>query len=106
MCDYNVSTEIVGIAEQEVGMDAMIVKVGNSRGVRIPKPLIEEAGLGERVSLRVVEEGLLIERRSEPRLGWAEAARLGREQGESAPDEGWGLTRFDSVEWEWAEANS
>ncbi|MXW58478.1 MAG: AbrB/MazE/SpoVT family DNA-binding domain-containing protein [Acidimicrobiia bacterium] len=85
-------------------MDAMIVKVGNSRGVRIPKPLIEEAGLGEQVSLRVVEEGLLIEPRTEPRLGWAEAARLGREGGEGALDEAWGPTRFDSVEWEWESA--
>lgn len=107
-CGYNVSTKIVGIAEQEAAMDVMIVKVGNSRGVRIPKPLIEEAGLGERVSLRVVEEGLLIEPRTEPRQGWAEAARVGRERGEGALDGAWGPTRFDSVEWEWesAEGNS
>ena len=82
-------------------MDAMIVKVGNSRGVRIPKSLIEEAGLGEQVSLRVVEGGLLIEPRTEPRLGWSEAARLGRERGEGALYEAWGPTRFDLVEWEW-----
>lgn len=83
-------------------MDARIVMVGNSRGVRIPKPLIEEAGLGEQVSLRVVEGGLLIEPRTEPRQGWAEAARLGREGGEGAlEEEVWGPTRFDSAEWEW-----
>ena len=106
MCGYNVNTKIVGIAEQEAGMDAMIVRVGNSRGVRIPKPLIEEAGLGEQVSLRVVEGGLLIEPRTEPRLGWAEAARLGRERGEGALDEAWGPTHFDSVEWDWDEGDS
>lgn len=60
--------------------------------------------LGERVSLRVVKVGLAIEPRTEPRLGWAEAARLGREQGEDALDEAWGPTRFDSVEWEWESA--
>lgn len=39
--------------------------------------------------------------RTGPRLGWAEAVRLGRERGEVAPDDAWGPTRFDSVEWEW-----
>ena len=87
-------------------MDAMIVKVGNSRGVRIPKPMIEEAGLGERVSLRVVEEGLLIAPRTEPRQGWAKAARLGRERGEGALEDAWGPTHFDSVEWEGTEGDS
>ncbi len=82
-------------------MDAMIVRVGNSRGIRIPKPLIEEAGLGERVALRVVEGGLLIEPRSGVRSGWADAARLGRQRDDVVSGEGWPQTHFDSVEWEW-----
>lgn len=32
------------------------VRIGNSRGIRIPKPLIEQCGLGEAVDLRV-EDG-------------------------------------------------
>ncbi len=31
---------------------ARLVQIGNSRGVRIPKPLIEEAGLTDEVELR------------------------------------------------------
>jgi antitoxin MazE len=34
-------------------MKARLVRIGNSRGVRLPKPLILEAGLGEDVELRV-----------------------------------------------------
>jgi antitoxin component of MazEF toxin-antitoxin module len=30
-----------------------LVAIGNSRGVRIPKPLIEQGGLGDTVELRV-----------------------------------------------------
>lgn len=82
-------------------MDATIVRVGNSRGIRIPKPLIEEAGLGERVVLRVVEGGLLIEPREEVRPGWADAARQGREHSEAGSEDRWPQTRFDSSEWEW-----
>ena len=83
-------------------MDAKIVEIGDSRGVRLPKPLIEEAGLGEWVSMRVVDGGLLIEPRSEVRVGWAEAARLARERGDdTAVEEAWPPTDFDAAEWEW-----
>ena len=82
-------------------MDAMIVQIGNSRGVRLPKPLIEEAGLGERVALRVVEGGLLIEPRAEIRRGWAEAARLARERDDDLLVDAWPPTRFDDAEWNW-----
>ncbi len=86
-------------------MDARIVPIGNSRGVRLPKPLIEEAGLGELVSLRVVDGGVLIEPRPEARAGWAEAARLAHERGDDVAVEAWPPTRFDSEEWEWEFAN-
>ncbi len=83
-------------------MDAMIVKVGNSRGIRIPKPLIEQAGLGERVKLTVVAGGLLIEPRDKVRAGWAEAAQHSRDvEDTSESDERWPQTRFDAIEWEW-----
>ncbi len=56
-------------------MNVKLVRIGNSRGVRIPKPLIEEACLTENVALRVVNSGILIERVTAPRMGWAQAAR-------------------------------
>ncbi|MBI2026128.1 MAG: AbrB/MazE/SpoVT family DNA-binding domain-containing protein [Candidatus Levybacteria bacterium] len=34
-------------------MITTIIAIGNSRGVRIPKPLINESGLGDQVELRV-----------------------------------------------------
>lgn len=36
-------------------MKAKLVKIGNSRGVRIPKALLEEAGLVEDIELTVVD---------------------------------------------------
>ena len=86
-------------------MDAVIVRIGNSRGVRLPKPLIEEAGLGERVSLRVVEEGLLIEPRAEVRSGWDAAARLARHRDDDLVTESWPATHFEISEWEWETAD-
>jgi antitoxin component of MazEF toxin-antitoxin module len=34
-------------------MKAKVINIGNSRGVRIPKPLLEESGLGTEVELEV-----------------------------------------------------
>lgn len=34
-------------------MITSIIEIGNSRGIRIPKPLLNESGLGEQVQLQV-----------------------------------------------------
>ena len=47
-------------------MKTKIVRIGNSRGIRIPKPLLEQAGLEGEVRLRVVESGIVIESLGEP----------------------------------------
>ena len=82
-------------------MKTRIVKIGNSRGIRLPKPLIEEAGLEEDVELRVVATGLLIERPRQPRGGWAEAASQIRARGEDGLLEEPSPTDFDVSEWVW-----
>lgn len=34
-------------------MKASIINIGNSKGIRIPKPLLEESGLGSTIELKV-----------------------------------------------------
>ena len=52
---------------------AHLVKIGNSQGIRIPKPFIEQAHLeGKELELQVVEGGLFITPMLKPREGWAE----------------------------------
>lgn len=82
-------------------MKTRIVPIGNSQGVRIPKPLLEQAGLEGDVRLRVVESGILIESRSRPRAGWAEAAELLRDRGDDGLLDDYTPTRFDEEEWVW-----
>jgi antitoxin MazE len=53
---------------------ARLVQIGNSRGVRLPKPLIEQAGLSDEVELDVREGAIVIRPADGPRRGWAEAA--------------------------------
>lgn len=83
------------------GVDGKIIRIGNSRGVRIPKPLLEQAGLEGPVRLRVVESGVLVERRSATREDWEEAAKLLRERGEDGLLDEPTPTGFDESEWLW-----
>jgi antitoxin MazE len=81
-------------------MNARIVRIGNSKGVRIPKPLLEIAGLPEDVELHAENGRITIVAGRLPRSGWAEAAQELRERGEDGILET-PPTRFDSEDWEW-----
>ncbi len=57
-------------------------KIGNSRGVVIPKPLLAQAGLEGTVNMTVEGEAIVLRRPLRPaRDGWAQAAQGLAEQG-------------------------
>lgn len=84
-------------------MRAKIVRIGNSRGVRIPKALLLEAGIDGEVDLRVTDEGIVIAPVEATRAGWAEDALLIRERGEGGLLDPTTPTHFDETEWEWGD---
>ena len=49
-----------------------IVRIGNSQGIRIPKPLLEQAGIGDRVELEVRNGQISIRPARGVRTGWEE----------------------------------
>lgn len=76
---------------------AELVKIGNSRGVRIPKALIEQAGLeGHDLEFEIVRNGLLVRLARRPRQGWAEAVEAALDRGEVDYDEAWLEADLDS----------
>ncbi len=76
-------------------MKTRLVRIGNSRGIRLPKPLIVQAGLTDEVELHVRDGTIVIERASIPRTGWAQAAKEMHEQDEDQLLEPPGSTRFE-----------
>jgi len=82
-------------------MKARLVQIGNSRGIRLPKVLIEEADLGDEVDLRVGQGGIMILPARSPRAGWADAARAVRARDEDRLLDPSTPTHFDEEEWEW-----
>jgi len=83
---------------------AHLVRIGNSQGIRIPKPFIEQAQLeGKELKFEVLNGGLLIAPINEPRKGWADLiANQVADQGEEAIDNEWlnsELTSDNELEW-------
>ena len=79
-------------------MRARLVPIGNSRGVRLAKPLLQEAGLTDEVEIRAQAGALIITPVQSPRAGWAEAAaKYGPAKLIDAPSN----TKFDDDEWTW-----
>lgn len=82
-------------------MKAHIVRIGNSRGIRLPKTLLQEAQLEDEVELQAEPGRILISKLSQPRAGWADAARRLREQGDDHLIDQPIPTQFDREEWKW-----
>ena len=80
-----------------------IVKMGNSKGVRIPKPILEQLALGEEVELSVRGDQLVIRPGKRPRSGWEDQFQRMAERGDDRllDEETVSSTRWDQDEWEW-----
>ena len=82
-------------------MKAKLVRIGNSRGIRLPKPLIEQAGLTDEVELEARNGAIVISPANVARVGWEDAARVLHERGDDYLADQEVATRFDEEEWEW-----
>ena len=67
---------------------AKIIQIGNSQGIRIPKPLIALANLeGKELEYVVMDSGLLITPEKKVRVGW-------KNDGDDL-----------SIDWEWSKSS-
>ena len=82
-------------------MKARLVQIGNSRGVRLPKPMIEEAGLNDDVDIHVKEGSIIITSNLKPRSDWADSAKLLHDRNGDVLIDNSNSTIFDETEWQW-----
>lgn len=84
-------------------MKARIVRIGNSQGIRIPKPLLQQTGLAGEVEISAEADSLVIRPARTRRAGWAEAFRRMAERGDDwlLSDVPPSLSRWDEDEWAW-----
>jgi antitoxin MazE len=84
-------------------MKTRIVRIGNSQGIRIPKLLLEAAGLEGEVELATKPGEIIVRPARSAREGWAEAFRSMAKRGDDAILDGASPTptTWDEEEWEW-----
>jgi len=83
---------------------AHLVKIGNSQGIRIPKPLIQQAHLeGKELDIQVVNQGILVTPSKKPREGWEKSIELIlKNKSVETADSEWldaELTADENLEW-------
>mgnify|MGYP002626526158 CR=1 FL=1 len=83
-------------------MKAKLIAIGNSKGVRLPRAVIDECGFGEEIELRVERGTVVLAPARGAREGWDDAFRGMAAEGDDAPllpdrlEHDW-----DEEEWEW-----
>ncbi len=84
-------------------MRARVVKIGNSQGIRIPKPLLEQTGIMGEVELEVDQNQIIIRPILNPRAGWDDASvSMAEENDDVLIDGEEGIAHsWDEEEWQW-----
>jgi antitoxin MazE len=84
-----------------------LVRIGNSRGIRLPKTLLEQSGLTTDVEITVKDAQIIIRSagKDTPRAGWEEQIKKTlQEHGEDIDPEWLDAklsSKFDEKEWTW-----
>jgi len=85
-------------------MKTKVVKIGNSRGIRIPKSLIDESGLKSEVELEVIDGQIIIKSISQNRESWDSAfKKMTKNKDDILLDSDMLVqqSKWDKEEWEW-----
>ena len=80
-----------------------IRKIGNSSGIILPKSILEQVGIEEKVDLEIVGNSIVLKsHKAHPRAGWQEAFEAAA-QGDVAENDLFdGLANeFDKAKWKW-----
>lgn len=79
-------------------MEVSVVKIGNSRGIRIPKVILNRLNITDKLEMKISGKNILLSPVEKPRENWADAFEkmhsLGEDSLEKIPDS-------ESFEWEW-----
>lgn len=63
-------------------MEADIIKIGNSKGIRIPASLMKQCGIAKKVKIEVNGNAITLTPIRKPREGWEEAFKKAKALGQ------------------------
>jgi antitoxin MazE len=79
-----------------------VFEIGNSQGIRIPRTLLEQAGLTDEVEMRVEGNALIIHSEHSPRPGWeAQFVAMAENKEDTLLLDETIQTQWDEDEWQW-----
>ena len=76
--------------------DIKLVPIGNSRGIRLPKKLLQKYGFKENVILEETAKGILLRAKEDPKLSWEDTFREMANENENWDD--FDTTLLDGLE--------
>lgn len=71
-------------------MKTDIIRIGNSKGIRLPATILKQCGIGSKVEIVVRDNEIILKPVKSPREGWADSFRQMHECGDDRiiiPDE-------------------
>ncbi len=66
--------------------EVKLIPIGNSRGIRLPKTLLDKYGWSDRLTLEELEEGVVLRGKETQNLSWEETSRAMAEESEDWSD--------------------
>lgn len=82
-------------------MRTKLIKIGNSKGVRLSRTLIEQYDLKENIVLEPTDNGILISSGKASRLGWEEQFKTAAKKSDKTNPWQHISNKFDEEEWTW-----
>ena len=85
-------------------MKTKVIKIGNSRGIRIPRHILEESGLKSEVEIEVKDNKIVLKPVSKVRENWdQEFQKMAENRDDVLLDENTisNINPWDKEEWEW-----
>jgi antitoxin MazE len=74
-CNYNVNTKVMQIP---------IIQIGNSKGIRLTKPILERYQLTDKIELIFEDDHIVLKPVVGARAGWEDAFKKMHEEGDDA----------------------
>jgi len=83
-------------------MRARVIKIGNSQGLRIPKPILDQTGIVDDVEIKVEKNQIIIRPVKNVREGWDAAFKNMGQRGDDEPIIDDNISHsWDEEEWQW-----
>lgn len=84
-------------------MKAKLIRIGNSKGIRIPKPVLEQTGISDEVEMEIFDQHITIRSADKVRAHWEQAFQNMAQQGDDQliDLEADKASEWDEDEWQW-----